>query len=576
MDRAKLANSSSSGSGNNNTLNGLVLRVLKARIASSEERSATSLPVLRRAYTSLEACPVLFSSLEELRQLDGFESQALLLEIARRVGDLYTERGLLVPAAYGCNALHGSTSTQMAGGRRACDRTPASKGPNTAASAKQKAATSTSVATPKQYVPQARTGTHGILVALFALTPDQPLQHDMPPDKRSCFAKALIIAHAQPFSEAKYVPKRAPTTFGSGHMSFHSAWSGMKTLINRGYVYRSGNPARFSLSATGWDVARICAGRESGITPGCRMGAILAAAVAGSDEEGNVDESGAEGNGPSEVRLADTQRTQTKSTSRHATVAKTQQAQPSVPVPFLYSYLSDGDPPRITNDRCDAATRLGDKDYCVQHRIVFEASLETHLFVAKCVEITSSFATSDKLLSGWIKGQSSNDRAPGVPPSMIDCAIADAEKVADSSARKKRNASSCEISNAKRSKGKSASHLARTRSKSNQPARCTSSQRASAQHAEEDWEFPSSDTDVAQRESPQRQPLLQRRRPLSTVLQATRAALENGTKSPMKSRKGVPHAHRKLSDDDAYEIVSSDVEITDVHMPSQLQARAVH
>jgi len=47
---------------------------------------------------------------------------------------------------------------------------------------------------------------------------------------------------------------------------FYTAWSSMKNLLERGYVYKSGNPPRFSLTEEGAEVARKLANLDGGVT----------------------------------------------------------------------------------------------------------------------------------------------------------------------------------------------------------------------------------------------------------------------------------------------------------------------
>lgn len=99
-------------------------------------------------------------------------------------------------------------------------------------------------------------------------------------DEEAFLGKTELIARAQPFCDTDYlVPGGGSSTsipsslrrrgmpaasqpMGSSRRSYMTAWQGMKTLIDKGYVYRSGNPARFSLSDVGLPVAHALAVAE--------------------------------------------------------------------------------------------------------------------------------------------------------------------------------------------------------------------------------------------------------------------------------------------------------------------------
>ncbi|WFC99307.1 Crossover junction endonuclease mus81 [Malassezia yamatoensis] len=128
----------------------------------------------------------------------------------------------------------------------------------------------------KEYVPEPRTGAHGILVGLYTYVAEAG-------DHAASCSKAELIARAQPYCDSDYsVPgggssRRGPSSlanrtaagsqFSSQHRrSYITAWSAMKTLIDRAYVYRSGNPPRFYLSEQGLQVAKVLAEAEDIVT----------------------------------------------------------------------------------------------------------------------------------------------------------------------------------------------------------------------------------------------------------------------------------------------------------------------
>ncbi|KAI3626855.1 MUS81 [Malassezia furfur] len=107
----------------------------------------------------------------------------------------------------------------------------------------------------------------------------QPIPELLLEDKQddAQVGKAELIARAQPFCDSDYtVPgggsrTSAPSSLshrGSGSQftqsrrSYITGWSAMKTLIDKAYVYRSGNPPLFYLSEQGLSVARVLAEAE--------------------------------------------------------------------------------------------------------------------------------------------------------------------------------------------------------------------------------------------------------------------------------------------------------------------------
>lgn len=125
----------------------------------------------------------------------------------------------------------------------------------------------------KKYIPAPRSGAHGIIVGLYT----KVLEYD---STDVSLGKAELIARSQPFCDSDYsVPgggslasmprslSQARTYSGAMHQgqskrSFMTAWSAMKTLIDKGYVYRSGNPPVYTLSDDGAEIARLLAEAE--------------------------------------------------------------------------------------------------------------------------------------------------------------------------------------------------------------------------------------------------------------------------------------------------------------------------
>jgi crossover junction endonuclease MUS81 len=87
----------------------------------------------------------------------------------------------------------------------------------------------------RQYIPKYRSGGWAILRALETFPPD------------TSATKAEIIRAAYEFSDASFdTPQDS---------KFYTAWNSMKQLLEKGYVYKSGNPPRYCLTDEGAEVA---------------------------------------------------------------------------------------------------------------------------------------------------------------------------------------------------------------------------------------------------------------------------------------------------------------------------------
>lgn len=392
------------------SINRVALHILKRLLQDSQSRQARSASALYDAYTSLKACPVAFGSVNELRQLSGFESSALRLDLQRRVTAYCTEHGKRLPNAEACSSTEASSS-KLDGATMASGPEKRHDGVSVHPERVQAKRAGRSVQ-PKLYVPQTRTGSYGILVALLALTPSLPgddgRESQLTDDctATAYHSKATIIAHAQQFSDAKYVPKKSSSGFGRGPLTFHSAWSGMKTLVNRGYVYRTGNPARFCLSPEGWEVAKICAGREEGISPGCQAGTEMGTtAIDDSNDDRNIQDDNDQRKSKAERRA--------RKNKAHSGATIGHEADGGQP--FLHAFVTQSVPALRTRRREEASMRLSERDYCILYRIIFPVSQALHPFAVSCVEQAQNDPGDPSMLIGWVKESACNVEAPGLP-----------------------------------------------------------------------------------------------------------------------------------------------------------------
>ncbi|KAL8931711.1 MAG: hypothetical protein Q9216_007100, partial [Gyalolechia sp. 2 TL-2023] len=89
----------------------------------------------------------------------------------------------------------------------------------------------------KPYVPQLRSGPYAILLALVSIGESEQI------------SKQQLIELAQPHCDASFVAPKDTT-------SYHTAWSSMKTLLNKDLVKETRGPQRrYSLTDEGWEVA---------------------------------------------------------------------------------------------------------------------------------------------------------------------------------------------------------------------------------------------------------------------------------------------------------------------------------
>lgn len=371
------------------SLNSLVLHLLRQRIRSAKKRHAKSLDILRRAYISLRACPVSFDTFSQLHQLSGFESEALQRELHHDLVQWCESHGHLA-LDYGAPPSSSTQSAMITNSARKKNTSATTNASATEAVAGEAQATQKNPAEKtnqeKRYIPQSRSGSHGILVSLYSLTAQRPDPDDST-GKTASFSKMHIISFAQPFSDAQFLPRK--TTPGFGPHSFHSAWSGMKTLINRGYVYRRGNPARFALSETGWDVAAVCAEREAGIYAGCNAG------------EDAAKES---------VTQSDTEVQSGLKDVGHSSKACPSPSKRSSP--FRYVYLTNR--AKHTLLRQEAQVKLSDSDYCLRYRVAFLRENIHHVFAVKCLDEIQPCPDNASLLCGWVHEAACNEIAPGL------------------------------------------------------------------------------------------------------------------------------------------------------------------
>lgn len=121
----------------------------------------------------------------------------------------------------------------------------------------------------RAYIPQHRSGAYGLLIGLYARTVASG-------DAAVRVSKSDLIGAARPYSDTEYdnasasssrpsaaVPmssqRAGNSSAASGSRSFYTGWSSVKTLIAKGYIVQTGNPARYSLGDQGYKIAQTLA-----------------------------------------------------------------------------------------------------------------------------------------------------------------------------------------------------------------------------------------------------------------------------------------------------------------------------
>ncbi|PWN97020.1 hypothetical protein FA09DRAFT_361323 [Tilletiopsis washingtonensis] len=399
----------------------------------AKARHSQSALVFNTAYEALRACPLAFAHPAELAQLAGV-GKTLVQRLTERLEAWCEEQGMPMPQRprrvqdAGSDASSESDADGHARAKARRKAQPAAKAGSSSKASSSRATDKAPAAAkkaPRAYVPAARSGAHGILVAMYAATSSLPESEPEEgggagpsgsTDARDYLSKSRIIELATPHADSSYLP-RAPIpgapTYG---MSFNTAWSGMKTLVNRGYVYRTGNPPRFGLSSAGFEIAAECAQRE-----GVQMGSAVEEAASDTPAQG------------SRVRAAKSKTADppvsTAGSSRPADTSPAKSAAASSA--FRFVYLTDARPPLRVLERSRAALRLSDKDYTPTYRIEFPAALAEHVFVRMCLE---DVEVENDCAQGWARELGANELAPGLgeeiqvgkPPSRPQAARQDA------------------------------------------------------------------------------------------------------------------------------------------------------
>jgi crossover junction endonuclease MUS81 len=198
--------------------NPLLLEWVKEWMDTARERNSKGFTVYRKAYDSLKACPIQFQHPSEAQQLHGFGPK-LCERLTEKLKAHCQSNGLPMPEP----PRRPRKGSEKEVDNEGADGAPAKK--------KRK---------PKPYVPQFRSGAYAIVLALATLGEDAS----------TGITKQQTIELAQPFCDASFSAPSDPT-------KFHTAWSSMKTLIEKDLVYEKGRPLRrYQLTDEGFECAK--------------------------------------------------------------------------------------------------------------------------------------------------------------------------------------------------------------------------------------------------------------------------------------------------------------------------------
>ncbi|SPQ18644.1 ac250775-4fbb-4bf1-8514-3273f935af78 [Thermothielavioides terrestris] len=201
--------------------NPLLLEWVKEWWDTARERNSKGVTTYKHAYDSLKACPIPFEHPSSLQQLKGFGPK-LCERLTEKLRQHCEENGLPMPPHPATKKRAGTSSNP--GGEGADD------GPARPAKKAKKA---------KPYVPAYRSGAYALLLALSSAGEDG-----------AGMTKAELIEEAQPHCDSSFSAPADPT-------KFYTAWSSMKTLLQKELVYERGRPLkRYALTDEGWEVAR--------------------------------------------------------------------------------------------------------------------------------------------------------------------------------------------------------------------------------------------------------------------------------------------------------------------------------
>ncbi|KAB8230516.1 crossover junction endonuclease MUS81 [Aspergillus alliaceus] len=198
--------------------NPLLLGWIKEWLDQAKEHNSKGVTVYKKAYESMKACPLVFQHPSEAQQLNGLGPK-LCDRLTDKLKSHCAENGLPMPEYPNSTVTNGKRLS----GEGVSEGQPAKK-PRKA----------------RPYVPALRSGPYAILLGLSTLDENSS----------QSLTKAQLIDRAQPYCDSSFT---APSDPGK----FFTAWSSMKTLLQKDLVYDHGHPLKkYALTEEGWEVAK--------------------------------------------------------------------------------------------------------------------------------------------------------------------------------------------------------------------------------------------------------------------------------------------------------------------------------
>ncbi|KAL7914632.1 hypothetical protein GGI35DRAFT_153172 [Trichoderma velutinum] len=188
----------------------------------ARERNSKGFTAYRNAYESLKACPIAFEHPASLQQLKGFGPK-LCERLEDKLKHYCQQNGLPMPEHPQVKKANERALNEQAGNDDEAESRPKKK-----------------TRQPKAYVPAFRSGAYALILGLS----------NLPEDVSSSLTKTELIEASQPHCDASFTAPSDPT-------KFYTAWSSMKTLIQKELVYERGRPLRrYALTDEGWAVVK--------------------------------------------------------------------------------------------------------------------------------------------------------------------------------------------------------------------------------------------------------------------------------------------------------------------------------
>ncbi|PWY80328.1 crossover junction endonuclease mus81 [Aspergillus sclerotioniger CBS 115572] len=204
--------------------NPLLLEWIKEWLDQARERNSKGAIVYKKAYDSMKACPLVFQHPSEAQQLNGLGPK-LCDRLTEKLKAYCEENGLPMPERHQKCEYYYS--------RPASSKRPSGEGTTESQPAKKPRKA-------KPYVPSLRSGPYALILALATLDEDSS----------QGLTKTQLIEIAQPNCDSSF-------TAPSDTSKFHTAWSSMKTLLQKEFVYDFGRPLKkYALTEEGWEVAK--------------------------------------------------------------------------------------------------------------------------------------------------------------------------------------------------------------------------------------------------------------------------------------------------------------------------------